>query len=260
MSRTGALSEVVACAATSPLHLFTPRPCGETVWAISTTHGGGLLCGDAIKLELRVGEQARALLGTLSHTRVYRSTGAFVEQRLLAKVARGATLAVLPEPTALFAKARFRQEQRFELSADASLLFVDAFTEGRSARGEHWDFEACLSRNVVEVAGRPVLADGLRLVRGEGPSPALRMAGAALIATLVALGPKFAAGAREILARHAALPVEPDAPVLWAASPLSDGVYLRLAARTVEAGQAFLRKNLAFAAPLLGGDPFHRRP
>jgi len=253
-------SAVVACAARSPLHLFTPRPAGEAVWAIATTHGGGLLAGDEIELRLEVGPGARALYGTLSNTRVYRSTGGLTVQRLTAEIAPGATLGVLPEPTACFAGARFRQEQRFHLAPGASLLFLDAFTEGRGARGERWAFEACLSRNLIEMDGRLLLADGLRLVRGEGPSPADRMAEMAMVATVVALGPAVAAAARRLLERQAALPVEPAAAVLSAASPLGDGVLLRLAARTVAAGAAFVRENLAFAAPLFGGDPFQRRP
>jgi len=260
VARVAGRSALVACAATSPLHLFTPRAAGEAVWAIATTHGGGLLAGDEIELDLQVGPGARALYGTLSNTRVYRSTGALTVQRLTAEIAPGATLGVLPEPTACFAGARFRQEQRFALAPGASLLLLDAFTEGRGARGERWAFEACLSRNVVEVGGRLLLADGLRLVRGEGPSPADRMAGMAMVATLVALGPAVAAGARRLLERHAALPVDPGAAVFSAASPLGDGVLLRLAAPTVAAGAAFVRESLAFAAPLFGGDPFQRRP
>jgi urease accessory protein len=253
-------SAVVSCSATSPLHLFTPRARGDAVWAIATTHGGGLVAGDTIDLDVEVGPGATALVTTQSNTRVYRSTGAFAVQRLAARVAAGATLAVLPEPTVCFAGARFRQRQRFVLEPGASLLLLDALTEGRGARGERWAFDACSTRNEIEVAGRPVLADAVRLVSGEGPSPAERMGGVALIATVVALGPAVAAGAARILAHHGAAPVDRDAPVLAAASPLGDGVHLRIAARTVAAGLAYVRAQLAFAASLVGVAPFDRRP
>ncbi|MFL5274748.1 MAG: urease accessory protein UreD [Anaeromyxobacteraceae bacterium] len=260
VARAGGLSAVVSCAAASPLHLFTPRPRGEAVWAVATTHGGGLVAGDAIDLEVEVGPGATALLSTQSNTRVYRSTGATATQRLVARVAEGAALAVLPEPTTPFAGARLAASQRFVLAAGASLLLVDALSEGRGARGERWAFTACASRNEIEVAGRPVLADAVRLVAGEGPSPAARMGEFALLATVVALGPAMAAGAARILAEHASAPVHPQSPVLAAASPLADGVHLRLAARSVAAGMAHVRAHLAFAAALLGVAPFDRRP
>jgi urease accessory protein len=260
VARVAGESAVVSCRATSPLHLFTPRARGGAVWAIATTHGGGLVAGDVIDLDVEVGPGATALLSTQSNTRVYRSTGAFAEQHLAARVAAGATLAVLPEPTACFAGARFRQRQRFALEAGASLLLVDALTEGRGARGERWAFEACSTRNEVEVAGRPVLADAVRLVAGEGPSPAERMAGVAFVATVVALGPAAAADTARILAEHGAASADRDAPVFAAASPLGDGVHLRVAARTVASGLAYVRRELAFAAALLGVAPFDRRP
>jgi urease accessory protein len=260
VARAGGLSAVVSCAAASPLHLFTPRARAEAVWALATTHGGGLVAGDAIALAVDVGPGATALLTTQSNTRVYRSTGAAATQRLVARVAEGATLAVLPEPTTPFAGARYDGSQRFRLEPGASLLAVDALSEGRGARGERWAFTACASRTEVVLDGRLVLADAVRLVLGEGPSPAARMGEFALLATVVAVGPAMAAGAARILAAHAAAPVHPDAPVLAAASPLAGGVHLRLAARSVAAGMAHVRAHLAFAAALLGVAPFDRRP
>ncbi|GEJ55451.1 urease accessory protein UreD [Anaeromyxobacter diazotrophicus] len=253
-------SAVLSCASTSPLRLFTPRSRGRAVWAVATTHGGGLVAGDAIDVEVAVERGATALLATQSNTRVYRSTGAVASQRLRARVAEGALLAVLPEPTACFAGARFEQEQRFEVEEGGSLLLLDAFTEGRGARGERWAFHAYASRNEIALSGRLALADAVRLAQGEGAPPAARMDGLALVATAVAVGPALRSGAAALLEALASAPVDPAAEVLAAASPLADGLHLRVAARTVVAGAAYLRRALAFAAPLLGGSPFDRRP
>jgi urease accessory protein len=252
-------SAVVGCAAASPLHLFTPRPRGRAVWALSATHGAGLVAGDAVALEVDVGAGATLALGTTSNTRVYRSEGRFAEQHLAARVAEGGTLAVLPEPTTCFAGARHRQEQRFGLGPGASLLVLDALTAGREARGESWAFAAHLSRIEIEVGGRTLLADALRLVAGEGPPLPRRMEGAALFGTVVAVGPAMAEGARQLLAELAHAPVDPTSEVTVAASPLADGLHMRLAARSVTGGMRFLRARLAFATPLLGGAPLERR-
>jgi len=260
VAHVAGLSAAVRCASASPLRLFTPRPRGPAVWAIATTHGGGLVAGDAIDVTATVERGARLALGTQSNTRVYRSKGPAAAQRLRARVAEGALLAVLPEPTACFAGARLEQEQRFEVEEGGSLVFLDAVVEGRAARGERWAFDAYAARNEIALGGRLVLADAVRLERGEGPSPAERMAGAALLATVVALGPAARPGAAALLDALAGAAADPGAEVLAAASPLADGLYLRAAAASVAAGVAFLRRALAFTAPLLGGSPFDHRP
>lgn len=260
VARVAGESAVVGCASSSPLRLFTPRARGLAAWAVATTHGGGLVAGDDLDLAVEVEPGARALLATQSNTRVYRSTGATARQRLRARAAEGALLAVLPEPTACFAGARYEQEQRFELAAGASLLLLDAVTEGRGARGERWAFARYLARTELLVGGALVLADAVRLDAAEGPALPARMAGAALLATAVAVGPALRAPAAALLDALAAAPPDPAGAVLAAASPLADGLYLRLASTTVAAGAAWLRRALAFAGPLLGGSPFDVRP
>jgi urease accessory protein len=261
VSAVDGASAAVACLASSPLHLFCPRPRGLAVWTIATTHGGGLVAGDAIALEVALGPGARATLGTLSATRVYRSTGRWATQRMSAELADGSLLAVLPEPTCCFAGARFRQEQDFELHPGANLLLVDWITPGRVACGERWAFDAYVSANRIRLGGRPVLSDAVRLVAGEGASVGARMGDTALLATVIAIGPALAAPARALLEELAGRPAQGDDEVLAAASPIAGGgVYLRAAARRLEPGLDFIRSRLAFAAELLDGNPFERRP
>ncbi|WP_248361291.1 urease accessory protein UreD [Anaeromyxobacter oryzae] len=260
-ARVDGASALVACAAASPLQLLSPSPRGRVAWVISASHGGGLVAGDDVSLDLDVGAGSTALLSTQAGTKVYRSGGAVAAQRLHARVAEGAVLAVLPQPVSCFAGARFEQEQRFALAPGSSLLWLDALVAGRAARGERWAFAAYRSRVEVAVAGRPVLADALRLVAGEGPPLGERLEGIDLLATAVALGPAVARHARALLDRLADAPADRDAPVLAAASPLAGGgVLLRVASRTVEAGLVFLRERLAFVADVAGADPFARIP
>ncbi len=252
-------SAIVRCAATAPLHLFTPRARGPAVAAIVATYGGGLVAGDEIDLTVEVDRGAIAALTTQAETKVYRSDGRWASQRMAARVGEDAALAIVPEPTACFAGARYRQHQRFDLDRRASLLLVDAVTPGRSARGERWSFEACLSRNDVHCGGTPVLRDAIRLVAGEGPPVERRMAGFELLATVVAIGPAAAVVASSLLEIGGGRATA-GADVLVAASPLLDGAYVRIAARTVEAGLALVRGSLALAGNRFGRDALDRRP
>lgn len=252
-------SAVIECAAASPLHLFAPCARGRSASIIVATYGGGLVAGDSIDLSLDLGRGAAATVGTQSETKVYRSEGSWARQRLRARIGAGAALAVVPEPASCFAGARYRQHQEFELHPAGSLLLVDAVTAGRTARAERWAFDAYLSRNDVRAEGRPLLQDAVRLVRGEGPPVERRMGRYELLATVVLVGPALAPAAASILASISARAVDGAADVLAAASPLRDGVYLRAAAATVEAGMDFVRAQVALAAAPFGRHPLERR-
>jgi urease accessory protein len=77
----------------------------------------------------------------------------------------------------------------------------------------------------------------------------------------VLLGQAAGAGARALLEAVGRAPADDRrAAVLVAASPLPGGAILRLAARSVEEGMAFLRPHLSFVADRLDGDPLLRRP
>jgi urease accessory protein len=260
VERVAGASALVACRASSPLQLLAPRPRGDAVWIVAASHGGGLVAGDAVALEVSIGAGATACVGTQAETKVYRAPAGAASQRLDATVGAGALLAWLPDPVSPFAGARYDQDQRFTLAAGASLAVLDAVTAGRAARGERWAFDRFASRNEVRAGGALLLADAVRLAAGEGPPVARRLAGLELLATVILVGPRLAAGSAAVLAAVGAAPAAGDAPVLAAASPLADGVLLRVAARSVEAGMAALRAHLAFLAGPLDGDPLLRRP
>lgn len=278
-------SALVGCRAASPLQLLAPRPRGAAVWIVAASHGGGLVTGDSVALDLSVGAGATACVGTQAETKVYRAGAAPVtargstgspaaaeqqhllsdgergaSQRLQATIAPGALLAWLPDPVSPFAGARYRQDQRFTLAPGGSLAVLDAVTAGRAARGERWAFERYVTRNEIRSGGALVLADAVRLAAGEGPPVARRLSGLELLATIVLVGPRVAAAAAAIRSAVEAAPVHAAAPVLTVASPLADGVLLRLAARSVEAGMEAIRAHLAFLAGPLDGDPLLRRP
>jgi urease accessory protein len=254
-------SALVTCRAASPLQLLSPRPRGAAVWVLAASQGGGLVGGDAVDLSISVGAGAAAFLGTQAETKVYRAgEAAGASQRLEARIGAGGLLALLPDPVSPYAGSRYEQLQRFDLAAGASLAVLDAVTAGRAARGERWALERYRSRNEIRVDGQLVLADAVRLEAGEGPPLPRRLGGLELLATVILLGPRLAPAASELLARLGQAPASGEAAVLAVASPLRDGVVLRLGARTVEAGMAALRAHLSSLATPLDGDPLLRRP
>jgi urease accessory protein len=261
--------------ATSPLRLLTPRNHGDAAWVFLSSYGGGLVDGDRLDVRLDVGAGASGLLGTQSSTKVYRSPPRDGEvgvaatsgcgQKLSAAVGEGASLTLLPDPVVCFADARYAQIIDVALAPTASLVALDGYTCGRSARGERWAFSRYASRTTVtraastSKAARP-LVDATLLDPRHG-SIAERMGRFDVVLSLIAIGPRFAG------VRDAMLVVHPPEgcgdSVLVAASPLGgggdDGCIVRVAAERFELASLALRSSFASLAHGLGDDPFARK-
>lgn len=253
-------SSATVISAHAPLKLLVPSPRGSAVWAFASSFGGGLVAGDHLDLEVAVGDGAAAAIGTQSSTKVYRdAVDAWAEQTLDARIGRGAALALLPDPVTPFSGSRYRQRFAIELAEDASLLLVDACTSGRAARAERWAFTDYDSRLRLTRAGMPLLIDATRLRAVDGRPLAERMGRFQAIATVVLLGPRCLDSANLLLAASRAQAVERDAPLLVSASPLADGVLVRLAATAFETIDRWLRAHLGGIAATFG-DHWSRKP
>lgn len=143
-------SAVTSSYATSPLKLLTPHSRGQSVWAYTSSFGGGLVAGDQTRLDLRIGHGARCFLGTQASTKIYRNPAALASGHVTrATLEAGSLLVFAPDPVQAFAGSIYAQRQEFRLASDASLVLLDWFTCGRAARGERWEFSRFQSRNEV---------------------------------------------------------------------------------------------------------------
>ncbi len=139
--RSGARTVLARALAKSPARILAPRNHGRAAWVFLASLGGGLLDADCLDVRLNVGASASALLGTQASTKIYRSPRG-CSQRLEADVGPGALLALVPDPVVCFRGARYAQDVRVTLCPDSSLLLLDGYTSGGSARGERWEFNA----------------------------------------------------------------------------------------------------------------------
>jgi urease accessory protein len=211
-----------------------------------------------LHLEVEVGADASAWLGTQASTKVYRSP-VQSRQTLGATVADLALFACVPDPVVCFAGSDFLQRQHIALSTTANLVLVDGLSAGRSAYGERWVFSRYESRIDVDRAGRSLLRDALLLDPAHGALP-VRLGEHDLLLTVIVTGPKLAAAAAALVTEVAAMPLSRTEALRVACSPLGeDGAILRIASRSIEQGQAALRRHLRFLPTLLGDDPWARR-
>ena len=254
-------STITSAYATSPMKLLTPRSRGASVWAYTSSFGGGLVAGDQTQLELKLGPDARCFLGTQASTKVYRNPAELpCSQATRATLSCGSALVFAPDPVQAFAEASYSQQQEFNLAPDASLALVDWFSSGRAARGERWAFSHFSSRNRVRVGDKTVFLDSLALDAEDGELAAQHRTGRFnCMGVLLLVGPKLREAAQKLLAEVGAMPVLRQAAVVCSASPIADGAVLRIAGEHVEAVGRELHKYLAPLNVLLGDDPWARK-
>lgn len=197
------------------------------------------------------------------------------EQRLTCTLHPHAALLLLPDPVQPFADSAFAQHQVFHLPADdsASLVVLDWVSEGRSARGEHWDLQCFASRNEFFFAPAPaptpchipppsrrlMLRDALVLEQDAG-GLRQRMDGFTVFATMMIHGPRFRRLAQCVLARFADEPriggrnfdnrrdfkrdMARAGGVVWTAANVRGFVLVKVSGKELEHVRAFLRDLL----------------
>jgi len=137
------------------------------------TLSGGMLGGDRLEIQVTLGPQAQVCLGTASATKVFAADAAPAEQCLSIELAPGSSLEYLPEPTILFRGARWRQHTVVRRAADSQLLLLEAWSAGRVARPEVFQFSSLETTLQVYTDGRLSLIDRMRIVPETYPHQAL---------------------------------------------------------------------------------------
>lgn len=271
------LSAATTVRSANPLKLLVPRPRGPSVWGFTSSFGGGLVAGDQTRLDLNLRASTRCFLGTQASTKVYRNQRAQpCGHTTAADIGPDALLVYTPDLVQAFADSIYEQRQDFHLQAGASLVLLDWFSAGRSARGERWQFRRFKSRNAIHRSRSTERIDETELAAASQPdlvfldSILLEGADGALdgphrtgrfdcFATLVMLGPAVASLAKAMLADIQARPVQRQSSLLVSASPIADGGLLRIAGTEVEAVAQEWRRHLTELPSMLGDDPWSRK-
>ena len=254
-------SAATAVCASNPMKLLVPRPRGGSVWACLGSFGGGFVAGDETCLDVRLGAYARCFLTTQASTKIYRNPRFRpCGHTLHAQLGEGSLFVLAPDPIQSFAGSTYNQRQEFFLQPGASLVLLDWFCSGRAARRERWSFTRLQSRNEVFLGQERLLMDSLLLDQAHGPlDGANRMGRFNCLAFLVMTGPMVADAAARMLAEVETLPVTRRAELIVSASPIRQGAVLRIAGESGEEVGREVRRRAAFAAELLGDDPWARK-
>ncbi len=134
-------TEVSQAYAKAPLRIqrpFYPESSGVCQSVILHT-AGGMVGGDQLRLDLELGEQAQVLVTTAAASKIYRTAGPPVEQRIQIHIAANACLEWLPQETIVFNQARYHQTMRVELAPGGLWLAWEITRFGRTARAESFE-------------------------------------------------------------------------------------------------------------------------
>ena len=158
--RRGPATVVTGCRFTLPLQVLAPLALDDPAAVVSILNPtGGLVGGDRLSIDVRVGPEAHAVLTTPSATRVYRAEGEPTVQTARLAIGPRAVLEWVPDHTIPFAGSALRQSIDVELDETAGLILVDAFAAGRIAVGEAWRFALLESAISIRDSGGWLLHD-----------------------------------------------------------------------------------------------------
>ncbi|MFE8146748.1 urease accessory protein UreD [Brenneria goodwinii] len=188
---------------TGPLLIQRPfYPEGETCHVYLLHPPGGVVGGDRLSTEIRLEQDARALITTPGATKFYRSAGetSHLQQRF--HLASGSCLEWLPQDTIVFPGARARVDTCFYLEENARLIAWETFCLGRPVMRERFSSGELKTRLRVLRNGVPTLHETLWILDGDLDC----IAGYALTGTMLITpaGPETLKKARELLASSAA--------------------------------------------------------
>ncbi|NDP48064.1 MAG: urease accessory protein UreD [Sulfuriferula multivorans] len=180
-----------------PLRVQKPLyPEGEAVCHAIVLHPpSGIVGGDELEIDVRVGPGAHALLTTPGASKWYRSAGAWARQRLSLTVDAGGVLEWLPQESIVFDAARAAMSSSIDLHAEARFIGMEVLCLGRRASGEAFANGAVHLGTRVQRAGQPIWLERGQMEGGSGllNSPA-GLAGFSISGTLLVVAPHIKSG------------------------------------------------------------------
>ncbi|HEX3774088.1 MAG TPA: urease accessory protein UreD [Polyangiaceae bacterium] len=227
---------------------FYPEPGG--VAHIYLLHPpGGVVAGDELEVELRVGQGANALVTTPAATKFYRSAGRVAQQTQKIKIEQGASCEWLPQETIVFGGAAVRTRTRVELEPGARFCGWDIVCLGRKASGD--DFASGRLDQAFELwqGERPLWIERAHFGASElARSASWGLANHSVFGTLVCRGQSAAA----VEAARAAVEFEPQNE-LFSVSQLREVMVCRYLGCGTERARGVFERAWAALRPIVFG-------
>lgn len=174
-----------------PLRVQKPLyPEGNAICHALIVHPpGGVVGGDELHINAKVGKQARAFISTPGAAKWYKANGKISKQAIHIDVAEQASMEWLPQETIFFDDAHVQLTQTIHLAQDASYIGCDILCFGRTASGESFNTGKIEQNTQIRRNGKLVwyeqgaIGGGTAAMRGK-----LGLNGKTVCATMLAVG------------------------------------------------------------------------
>jgi urease accessory protein len=225
--------------------LYWDRGLPDMACVYIITTSGGVLQGDRYAVEMSLEAGASAHVTTQSATKIQSMDANYAVQAQTLRLAEGAFLEYLPEPTIPFRRSRFLNDTRFEMHPTATLLYAEILVPGRRHHHpeEQFGFDVFSSTTTGhDSAGRETFAEKFVL---EPRRRSLRAIGALgsfdIYGSVLLLTPK---GFADAIRARVAADLSPEWPVACGASRLPNdaGLVFRILGGEVAPVKAKLRE------------------
>lgn len=107
---------------------------------------GGILQGDMYRIEIELEKGAQAHFTTQGATRVYRMEKGFAGQSVSISAGEGAYVEYMPDQIIPYAGSRFYQKTSLRTHSEATVVYSEVITPGRTAMGESFQYDVCYLR------------------------------------------------------------------------------------------------------------------
>jgi len=117
---------------------------------------GGIVGGDRLKTDVRLGKDCQVCLSTPSATTVYRALNRPALHRTNIQLDEGAVLEYFPEHLIPYPGSALQQSLRVQMATGSCLILNEAFAAGRIARQEYWKFKELVTATEIYLGKLPV--------------------------------------------------------------------------------------------------------
>jgi len=143
-----------------PLLIQKPfYPEGEVCHSYLIHPPGGIVGGDEIELEVKVGTNAHALITTPAANKFYRSVVKKAHLKQTLNVSDEAVLEWLPQESILFEGSQVNMSTLVNLSRKSRFIGWEMTCLGRPASGDNYNRGSCFQRLEISVEGLPRMLD-----------------------------------------------------------------------------------------------------
>ena len=133
-------------------------------YAYIMSPSGGILQGDRLRVEIALRKGSRAHVTTQAATKVYRMSRNYATQVVDIVVGDGCYLEYIPDQLIPYGSSRFHQCVSMHVHDNATVVYSEVVTPGRTGRGERFEYDICSLKTVgLDQSSRVRFMDALLL-------------------------------------------------------------------------------------------------